>query len=152
MDFYLHICKDIVTVDSSCYLAHYTLDVGCNAQKCPYNMDLSWRSDNSATLRRFEYVVCSITEWLMVRWGVPYNYFKPPPRCNLHCGCAHSFTTESRWHRVVVVVVFFSFTHEWFVVHVRDWFVVHISGPCLVPVRGKQFRSFLDVASQHKKD
>ena len=43
MDFYLHICNDIVTVVSPCYLAHYTLDVGCNAQKCPYNMDLSWR-------------------------------------------------------------------------------------------------------------
>ena len=43
MDFYLHICNDIVTVVSPCYLAHYTLDVGCNAQKCPYNMDLSWQ-------------------------------------------------------------------------------------------------------------
>ena len=28
MDFYLHICNDIVTVVSPCYLAHYTLDVG----------------------------------------------------------------------------------------------------------------------------
>ena len=43
MDFYLHICNDIVTVGSHCYLAHYTLDVGCNAQNCPYNMGLSWR-------------------------------------------------------------------------------------------------------------
>ena len=57
MDFYVHICNDIVTVDSPCYLAHYTLDVGCNAQKCPYNMDLSWRCNTSRYSSRKHKVV-----------------------------------------------------------------------------------------------